>query len=80
MADDGKVIDLCEWCPGCHRRLDGPSPTCRPGAVTLLFNDQETGRWHHITCLVRSRPSKNCRPLLSSAPEEHQNTADRDSR
>jgi len=52
---DSDVIDMARWCPGCRRRLTSNSPHVQPGDDELVFCEPETGRWHHMACLVLAR-------------------------
>jgi hypothetical protein len=51
----GDIVDLAEWCPGCHRRVSEPSPHARPHDDELLSLERETGRWFHMLCRIVRR-------------------------
>ena len=51
MTGTGNVINLCDWCPTCHRPL-APAPG-QPD--DLLYRDPTTGRWRHTLCAIAHR-------------------------
>ncbi len=51
----GDIVDLAGWCPGCHRRVSGPSPHARPRDDELLSLERNTGRWFHMLCRNAAR-------------------------
>ena len=66
---DGAMIKLIDRCPVGHGRLDTSSPHALSDHDELLFQDESTGRWHHLLCHMEAGRGKReeTLPPLSAA-------------